>query len=159
MATQLQETGAGEKSKAHHNGKTDTHFSKVRIKDGNAQYAGFDHLTEQEQLILKRQIEVPDVKIGFTAFFRYATRKDLAIFFISGLCAIAGGAILPLMSVSSFDICTKADRRRLSLVPLPKAFRASPCYLPSRELPLIAISSLRHCISSTLRSVNTFLFL
>ena len=56
-------------------------------------------LPEHEQAIIKRQLEVPPVKVTFTSLYRYATKKDLIIIAISALCAIAAGAAVPLMTV------------------------------------------------------------
>jgi len=57
-------------------------------------------LTKTEQLILKRQSDIPDVKVGPRTMIRYATREDHIIMSISGVCAAIGGGIVPLMSVS-----------------------------------------------------------
>ena len=57
------------------------------------------HLPEHEQAIIQRQLEVPSVKVTFITLYRYATRNDLIIIFLSAFCAIAGGAALPLMTV------------------------------------------------------------
>jgi ATP-binding cassette subfamily B (MDR/TAP) protein 1 len=58
------------------------------------------HLTVDERIILKRQTDIPTIEVTFKMIFRYATRNDLIIMFISAICAIVGGAALPLMSVS-----------------------------------------------------------
>ena len=56
-------------------------------------------LPEHEQAIIKRQLEVTPVKVTFITLYRYATRNDLSVIIISAICAIAGGAPLPLMTV------------------------------------------------------------
>ena len=56
-------------------------------------------LPEHEQAIIKRQLEVTPVKATFITLYRYATRNDLSMIIISAICAIAGGAPLPLMTV------------------------------------------------------------
>jgi len=96
MASQPRKTDPG---KVHHEGQANTRLINLGIKDDKVQDSDFAHLTEHEQLILKRQIDVPDAEIGLTTMFRYATKNDLLIIFISSLCAIIGGGILPLMSV------------------------------------------------------------
>jgi hypothetical protein len=153
MASQPRETDLGEKGKVQRGGGTNTRLNNFGTKDDKVQDADFAHLTEHEQLILKRQIEVPDAEIGLTTMFRYATKNDLLIIFISSLCAIIGGGILPLMSVSLFCLYAQklfnTDEYRSYLVPLPKIFRVSRCCLHLRELPLIAFSSPRHCTLST----------
>lgn len=58
-------------------------------------------LTETELSILKRQIDIPDVKVDPRMMIRYATRQDHIIMSVSAVCAAIGGGIVPLMSVSS----------------------------------------------------------
>ena len=57
------------------------------------------HLPEHERAILKRQLDIPPVKVTYFTLYRYATRNDKIIWAISALCAIAGGAAQPLMTV------------------------------------------------------------
>ncbi|KXS99379.1 hypothetical protein AC578_8995 [Pseudocercospora eumusae] len=59
----------------------------------------FAHLPDHEAAILKRQLVIPPVKVTYFQLFRYATRWDLTIMFVSGICAIAAGAALPLMTI------------------------------------------------------------
>lgn len=59
----------------------------------------FKHLPSHEAQILKAQVTVPEVKAGFAALYRYASRNDLIIIAVSSVCAIAAGAALPLMTV------------------------------------------------------------
>lgn len=59
----------------------------------------FAHLPEREAGILKAQVFTPDVKVGMGTLYRYASRNDLLIIFVSAICAIAAGAALPLMTV------------------------------------------------------------
>lgn len=61
----------------------------------------FKHLPDHERAILKRQIDVPEVKIGYFSLYRYATKMDLTILVIASICAIAAGAAMPLMTVST----------------------------------------------------------
>jgi hypothetical protein len=56
---------------------------------------------EYAQEILEEQIYCPTVKVGFRTLFKYATRKDLIIVFISIVCAIITGVAIPLTNVSS----------------------------------------------------------
>lgn len=57
------------------------------------------HLPEHEAAIIRRQLEVPPVKLSYKDLYRYSTRNDLIIMVISGICAIAGGAVMPLMTI------------------------------------------------------------
>lgn len=59
----------------------------------------FAHLPDHEKAILKRQLDIPPVNVTYKTLFRYATRNDMIIMFVSAFCAIAGGALLPLMTV------------------------------------------------------------
>lgn len=54
----------------------------------------------EEADILKRQVEVPDVKVGFKDLFRYATPYDFIIITLAALNSITLGAAMPLMTVS-----------------------------------------------------------
>jgi ATP-binding cassette subfamily B (MDR/TAP) protein 1 len=60
----------------------------------------FRHLPEEERAVLKRQIDVPEVKVGYFSLYRYATKIDILILIISTICTIAAGAAMPLMTVS-----------------------------------------------------------
>ena len=78
--------------------KLDSQVVKVDdVKAGDDIYA---HLPENEREIVKRQLEIPDVAVSFRTLYRYATRNDMLIVWLSAVCAIAGGAVLPLMTVS-----------------------------------------------------------
>ena len=82
--------------------EVDSHIVKVsEVKEGEEAYA---HLPPHEKEIVKRQLAIPDVKVTFKTLFRYATTNDLIIIAISSLCAIAGGAVMPLMTVSILSL-------------------------------------------------------
>ncbi|CAF9904936.1 GTPase-activating protein [Imshaugia aleurites] len=75
----------------------DSHIVKVpEVEEGEEAYA---HLPPHEKEIVKRQLDIPEVKVTFRTLYRYATRNDLIIIVISSICAIAGGAVMPLMTV------------------------------------------------------------
>lgn len=81
--------------------EVDSHIIKVpEVKEGEEAYA---HLPPHEKEIVKRQLDVPNVKVTYKTLYRYATRNDLIIIVISSLCAIAGGAVMPLMTVSALS--------------------------------------------------------
>ena len=81
-----------------HIDKLDSHIVKVmEVKEGERAYA---HLPPEEKAIVKKQLDIPEVKVTFTTLYRYATKYDLIIVAISCICAIAGGAVMPLMTVS-----------------------------------------------------------
>ena len=77
--------------------KLDSKVIKVgEVKDGEEAYS---HLPEQEKQIVKRQLDIPSVNVTYRTLYRYATKNDLIIIIISAFCAIAGGAVMPLMTV------------------------------------------------------------
>jgi ATP-binding cassette, subfamily B (MDR/TAP), member 1 len=59
----------------------------------------YKHLPAKEAEILRRQVSTPDVKAGVAILYRYASKWDLIFMGVSTICAIGGGAALPLMTV------------------------------------------------------------
>lgn len=59
----------------------------------------FAHLPEHEQNTLKRQVDVPKVPVKYGTLYRYASLWDKIFLVIAAICAIGGGAALPLMTV------------------------------------------------------------
>jgi len=84
-------------SEDDHLGKLDSKI--VKIRDAPEGDAAFAHLPEHERAILKRQLDVPEVKVSFKTLFRYASTWDIVIFYVAAICSIAAGAALPLMTV------------------------------------------------------------
>ena len=79
----------------------DSHIIKIQeVKDGDEAYA---HLPPHEKEIVKRQLHMPEITVTFKTLYRYATRIDLIIIAVSSLCAITGGAVMPLMTVSTLS--------------------------------------------------------
>ncbi|KAI6092423.1 P-loop containing nucleoside triphosphate hydrolase protein [Hypoxylon rubiginosum] len=76
--------------------KADSKISKASKDTDNDP---FKHLPADEAQILKRQVITPEVKAGIATLYRYSSRNDLIIMFVSAIGAIAGGAALPLMTV------------------------------------------------------------
>lgn len=75
----------------------------VKIRDVPVGDAALAHLPEHEREVLKRQIDTPNISVGWFSLYRYATTWDLVIVVISTLCAIGGGAVMPLMTVGRFQ--------------------------------------------------------
>jgi ATP-binding cassette subfamily B (MDR/TAP) protein 1 len=65
----------------------------------DALHTGHYSPTEQEQSILDKQLAISEVKASYSMLFRYSTHADLLIMSICSICAIAGGAVLPLITV------------------------------------------------------------
>ena len=69
----------------------------------------FAHLPEHEAAILRKQLDIPEVKVGYTTLFRYASALDWVIFVIAVLASVIAGAAMPLMTVSTIDINSEND--------------------------------------------------
>jgi ATP-binding cassette subfamily B (MDR/TAP) protein 1 len=76
--------------------KSDSHVVQIKDKNEDEIYA---HLPPAEAQVLKNQVDIPVVKSGVKALYRYATVNDYLIIAVSALCSIAAGAALPLMTV------------------------------------------------------------
>jgi ATP-binding cassette subfamily B (MDR/TAP) protein 1 len=59
----------------------------------------YQHLPESEATVLRNQVITPNVESGVAALYRYASRNDRIIIFISAVAAIASGAVLPLATI------------------------------------------------------------
>jgi hypothetical protein len=59
----------------------------------------YGHLPPEEADILRAQVELPNLKKGVGIIYRYASRNDKLILFVSTICAIASGAAMPIMTV------------------------------------------------------------
>lgn len=57
------------------------------------------HLPEDERQIIRDQLYTPPVKVTYLQLYRFASKFDLSMLFISGLASILGGAVLPLFTV------------------------------------------------------------
>ncbi|KAI9807261.1 MAG: GTPase-activating protein [Piccolia ochrophora] len=74
--------------------KLDSRIVKVEAEDDPLR-----HLPEHEKKIILKQTEIPPVNVSYWSLYRFATKNDLIIIAVSSLCAIAGGAVMPLMTV------------------------------------------------------------
>ncbi|KAL1979146.1 hypothetical protein VTN96DRAFT_6680 [Rasamsonia emersonii] len=54
---------------------------------------------QDDNEILRQQIQMPEIKVSYRALFRYSSSFDRLILSISIICALAAGAALPLMTV------------------------------------------------------------
>lgn len=71
----------------------------VQIRDIPEGDAAFEHLPEHERAVLKRQVDIPKVAVSYFKLFRYATPMDKVLIVIAIITSVAGGAVLPLMTV------------------------------------------------------------
>lgn len=77
--------------------KIDSKIVQVReAPEGDEVWA---HLPKEEQVILKRQVDTLPVPVKYFTLYRYATKWDKILLAIATVCAIGGGAALPLMTV------------------------------------------------------------
>lgn len=65
--------------------------------DGNGDGTGNGNGSDND--VLAQQIQMPTPKVGYFQIYRYASRWDWALLVLGGLCAIGGGAALPLFTV------------------------------------------------------------
>lgn len=56
-------------------------------------------LPEDERRVIQAQLDSPTIQVNYFSLYRYATTNDFVIIAISIVCAIAGGAALPLFTV------------------------------------------------------------
>ncbi|CAK3835319.1 ABC transporter, ABC-B family, MDR type [Lecanosticta acicola] len=75
------------------------HRSRPTPRQKNQEEDVFAHLPEHEATILKRQLEIPPVKLTYKDLYRYSSRMDLFIIVMSSISAIGGGAAMPLMTI------------------------------------------------------------
>lgn len=71
----------------------------VQVRDIPTEDEIFAHLPQHEQDVLKKQVTIPPVSIKYLTLYRYATFWDKIFLVIAAICAIGGGAALPLMTV------------------------------------------------------------
>lgn len=85
---------AAESSSSNSLNKVDT---KIEVHPKNQD--PLRHLPENERQIIFKQLDIPEVALNWLKLFRFATKTDLVLLFISAICSIVGGAILPLMTI------------------------------------------------------------
>ncbi|KAI9818482.1 MAG: GTPase-activating protein [Pycnora praestabilis] len=89
-------SGSGSGSEDSAIEKPDPGIVKVQDKDGNDP---FRHLPAHEQEILRRQLDIPSLSVGYKHLYRYATKNDILILAGASLAAIIGGVLMPLITV------------------------------------------------------------
>lgn len=71
---------------------------QVRKTDGE-QEDELSHLPPSEREVIRRQIAVLDVQLSYWSLFRFASTNDLILIGVGCTAAIAGGAIIPMMTI------------------------------------------------------------
>ncbi|KAE8144759.1 P-loop containing nucleoside triphosphate hydrolase protein [Aspergillus avenaceus] len=77
----------------------------------------YSHLPEHEKQVLKKQLDADEVKVTFFTLFRYSSRMDILIIMVSGICAIAAGAALPLFTILFGSLASAMSNRVAGLIP------------------------------------------
>lgn len=102
-----------------------------RAENNSTSVVDFHNETSLESLpacernILDQELSLPSVNVAYSMLFRYATKTDLVIFAIGIACAAISGAIMPLMTVSSFkNSNAMSNISRLFLANLLARFRS-----------------------------------
>lgn len=96
---------SGDKEKAHDQSSLSSASASgeskgpVQRPDPSDQDAALAHLPDDERQIVRKQIDSPVVQMTFFGLYRYASKWDLLVILIGGICAIAGGAALPLFTI------------------------------------------------------------
>ncbi|EHK21618.1 uncharacterized protein TRIVIDRAFT_192022 [Trichoderma virens Gv29-8] len=76
----------------------------------------FAGLKIDEKQIIKAQLDSPSVSVNYFTLYRYADVWDCLIITISALCAIAAGAILPLLSILFGQLTSAFQRVSLNTI-------------------------------------------
>ncbi|KAJ5414532.1 hypothetical protein N7509_001159 [Penicillium cosmopolitanum] len=93
------EDAASTTSTSKNGSKNGSNGSKDSAAPADDEDALFAHLPPHEQEILKLQLHAPPVTVSWFGLYRYASRNDLLILLVSGLCAIVAGAAMPLFTI------------------------------------------------------------
>jgi hypothetical protein len=70
-------------------------------------------LNEGEREIINRQLEAPELTIGYFALFRYANMNEGIIMVIALAASIAAGATMPLMTVRLLKLVSLSEKEVL----------------------------------------------
>jgi ATP-binding cassette, subfamily B (MDR/TAP), member 1 len=57
------------------------------------------HFDDREREVIKSQLRMPVVNVGYRTLYRYATGTDILVLSLCSICATVAGAVLPLMTV------------------------------------------------------------
>ena len=97
-----------------------------KIADARKELEGdeiFAHLPEHEQVILKRQVNVPIASVTFKAALQICHHMGYGVCLaIASICAIGGGAVLPLMTVVFGNLAGSFKRSRVGNVGMFRPF-------------------------------------
>ncbi|KAH7133969.1 ABC transporter [Dactylonectria macrodidyma] len=74
-----------------------TESKAVNLKDSDQD--PYKNLSDDEAAILRRQVTIPEIKVGIKTLYRYASTNDILVIIGSAIMSIASGAAVPLMIV------------------------------------------------------------
>lgn len=86
-------------SASHHRGDSLTKLDSHIVKIDNGPEDPLEHLPPSEREIIRKQLEMPAVELGYFTLYRFATTNDLILIFSAALASIIAGAVLPLMTI------------------------------------------------------------
>jgi ATP-binding cassette, subfamily B (MDR/TAP), member 1 len=103
VLSQTQERSTDTSTSAHSATDEKQHAKKAPSDTdaSNELEAALQQLPEDERRVIEEQLHAPAVSVNFFSLYRYADSWDHFIIVVASLCAIAGGAALPLFTASS----------------------------------------------------------
>lgn len=113
----------------------DSHLVKI---GGDIQEDPLGHLSPNEQEIIRRQLEMPEVKLSYFTLYRFATTNDLILIFTASLASIIAGAVLPLMTIVFGELAGVFQKFALGIMSpqeMQDELNRFTMYVPSVPLP------------------------
>ncbi|UKZ76888.1 hypothetical protein TrVFT333_004603 [Trichoderma virens FT-333] len=97
-------------------GNGDNSNDVLTLPESPPHESAFAGLKIDEKQIIKAQLDSPSVSVNYFTLYRYADVWDCLIITISALCAIAAGAILPLLSILFGQLTSAFQRVSLNTI-------------------------------------------
>ncbi|KAH8129751.1 ATP-binding cassette, subfamily B (MDR/TAP), member 1 [Trichoderma asperellum] len=102
--------------KSRLDGNEETNDSVLALPESPHHESTLAGLKLDETQIIKAQLDSPNVGVNYFTLYRYADVWDCLIIAISALCAIAAGAILPLLSILFGQLTSAFQRISLNAI-------------------------------------------
>ncbi|KAL7911423.1 P-loop containing nucleoside triphosphate hydrolase protein [Trichoderma velutinum] len=102
--------------KSRLDGNEETNDGVLTLPESPHHESTFAGLKLDETQIIKAQLDSPTVSVNYFTLYRYADVWDCLIITISALCAIAAGAILPLLSILFGQLTSAFQRISLNTI-------------------------------------------
>lgn len=71
----------------------------VNEKADDSSKVASSEFSDKEHEILNKQLQIPEVAVGYAALYRFASREETAILFFCSVLAAGAGVVMPLMTV------------------------------------------------------------